>query len=494
VKTFRMNLYALTYCAASLWVTANVTAAVRFVDLAPGAILPPLRDLKTQVEVTLDNGSVESVVFEVGGPITVKKTATVPPYQFTWKAYNIGDHYLRATAKVAGSGETFSADLVVKVLPIGAPWIVEEPRSQTIELGGAATFNTRSVSRGTTRYQWQFNGADIVGATNLTLTVTNAAFSDAGFYSVIAECFAGRAAATAELTVSPKSPGPYGTIRASNHTDNIDAPILAGTQGIGDAYVVDISAGPTLTSIEGGVTFTTRPTNGYFSMGTIGLRNIAPGAKAYIQVRAWYDYPNLRFDDARARSYWGKSKIIEVTTGTDAASAPELLGLTGFKIYRPGEYASGAYPFPAFQTWSVGSSVALTPAVWFGPATKPTTDVTYQWRKNGVLIPDALTRAFNLNNVQLADAGSYQIAATDGIDVMWLRFHVPIDAPPEFTFQDGLAKIFGGVPGRTFAIESSEDFVTWTPATTAVTDGSELSVDASPGQGEKKFFRANFEP
>jgi hypothetical protein len=489
-----MNLYAITLCAATLCMTANVTAAVRFVDLTPGTILPPLRDLQTEVEVSLDNGSVESVVFEVSGPTTVKKTAAVPPYRFIWKAYNIGDHYLRATAKVAGSGETFSADLVVKVLPVGAPWIFEEPRSQRIEVGGAAIFTTYAVSRGKTRYQWQFNGADIVGATNLTLTVTNAAFPDAGFYSVVAESFGGRSAATAELTVTPTSPGPYGTIRASNHTDNIDAPILSGTQGIGDAFVVDICAGPTLTSLDDLGSFIARPTNGYFSMGTIGLWNIAPGAKAYVQIRAWYNYPNLSFDDAKARSYWGKSKIIEVTTGTDAASAPELIGLTSFKIYRPGEYASGAYPFPGFQTWSVGSSFRLNPAVWFGPPTKPTTDITYQWRKNGVLMPDAITRTVDLNNVQLADAGSYQIAATDGIDVMWLQFHVPIDAAADFILQDGFAKIVGGVPGRTFAIESSEDFVTWTPATTAVTDGSEISVDASPGQGEKKFFRANFEP
>jgi hypothetical protein len=72
------------------------------------------------------------------------------------------------------------------VMPFGSlPTITSQPISQSVLLGCDATFNV--IARGTKplSYQWNFNGTNIVGATNISLTLTNVQTSDFGSYSVV---------------------------------------------------------------------------------------------------------------------------------------------------------------------------------------------------------------------------------------------------------------------------------------------------------------------
>jgi N-acetyl-anhydromuramyl-L-alanine amidase AmpD len=68
-------------------------------------------------------------------------------------------------------------------LVIGTPVITTQPTNQTVLMGANATF-VAVVGNNPLAYQWRFNGSNIPGATNSSLTLTNVQFSDAGTYSL----------------------------------------------------------------------------------------------------------------------------------------------------------------------------------------------------------------------------------------------------------------------------------------------------------------------
>jgi formylglycine-generating enzyme required for sulfatase activity/REP element-mobilizing transposase RayT len=57
----------------------------------------------------------------------------------------------------------------------------------------------------------------------------------------------------------------------------------------------------------------------------------------------------------------------------------------------------------------------------------------YQWQKNGVDIPNATSASLALNNVQMADAGSYTVVITLGNNVTSNAAVVTVTAPPAWT-------------------------------------------------------------
>jgi uncharacterized protein YjdB len=58
------------------------------------------------------------------------------------------------------------------------------PVSQTVVLGQTANFSVSALG-GQLSYQWSFNSSPIAGATNASLVITNAAYTNAGTYSVL---------------------------------------------------------------------------------------------------------------------------------------------------------------------------------------------------------------------------------------------------------------------------------------------------------------------
>jgi hypothetical protein len=74
----------------------------------------------------------------------------------------------------------------VRFGPSAAPVaIVNQPQSQTNFPANNATFTVTASGSAPYFYQWQFNGANISGATSSSLTLTNLQFSNAGNYTVV---------------------------------------------------------------------------------------------------------------------------------------------------------------------------------------------------------------------------------------------------------------------------------------------------------------------
>ena len=73
-------------------------------------------------------------------------------------------------------GNCYSATISLyrNVVPLGTPPVITtQPTNQTVAVGGSATFNVTATGSLPLSYQWNFNGTNIVGATNTSLPLTN---------------------------------------------------------------------------------------------------------------------------------------------------------------------------------------------------------------------------------------------------------------------------------------------------------------------------------
>jgi hypothetical protein len=84
-----------------------------------------------------------------------------------------------------GSGDVWGANFVL-VVSTGSPVIMAQPQSQPFtELGASASFGISVMGDAVTRYQWQFDGTNLPGASGSHLTITNVELLNAGNYAVV---------------------------------------------------------------------------------------------------------------------------------------------------------------------------------------------------------------------------------------------------------------------------------------------------------------------
>ncbi|MBA4147413.1 MAG: immunoglobulin domain-containing protein, partial [Verrucomicrobia bacterium] len=92
--------------------------------------------------------------------------------------------------------------------PTGAPLILTQPESQTVNAGDSATFSVEAIGSGILGYQWRRNGLSISGATTSSHTRTNIQSLDVGVYSVIVSNAAG-AVISSDALLSMQSHSPW---------------------------------------------------------------------------------------------------------------------------------------------------------------------------------------------------------------------------------------------------------------------------------------------
>jgi sugar lactone lactonase YvrE len=96
------------------------------------------------------------------------------------------------------------------------PWIVEQPLNQAVKLGQPAYFNTVAIG---TAYQWQFNGANLTGATTSAYSLAAVAATNAGSYACLISGANGTLTSTpAVLTITdlPAQPGQFTSLNLTN--------------------------------------------------------------------------------------------------------------------------------------------------------------------------------------------------------------------------------------------------------------------------------------
>jgi hypothetical protein len=125
-------------------------------------------------------------------------------YYFAVDGFNAG----AANGGADSSAITLNLNFTATGSPV--PVITAQPASQTIVLGGTASFSvTATTATGTLTYQWNFNGTAIPGATASTYSFASAQASNAGNYSVTVTNSAGSiTSSNATLTITAPPPAP----------------------------------------------------------------------------------------------------------------------------------------------------------------------------------------------------------------------------------------------------------------------------------------------
>ncbi len=115
----------------------------------------------------------------------------------------------------------------VQIIPIAGtgPSITTQPAGTSASAGNSASFSATAAGTPTLLYQWQFEGADLPGATNSTLTLYDVQGANAGTYTVrVTNDFGFTVSSNATLAVSPS--GPAITQQLGNQTNVINNDIL----------------------------------------------------------------------------------------------------------------------------------------------------------------------------------------------------------------------------------------------------------------------------
>src|SRR5882762_2891368 len=102
----------------------------------------------------------------------------------------------------------------------GAPSLTTQPASQAVAVGQTATFSVAATGTAPLSYQWQKNGAAIIGATSSTYTTPATTTSDNGAqFTVVVSNSVGKATSNAAtLTVSATAVAPSITTQPASQT------------------------------------------------------------------------------------------------------------------------------------------------------------------------------------------------------------------------------------------------------------------------------------
>lgn len=266
-------------------------------------------------------------------------------------------NYSVIITNAGGSVTSTPASLTIRV----APQITEQPVGQTVNQGANVTFSVTATGTAPLAYFWRFNGDPIPTANGQNYTITNVRGDQAGNYSV---------------TVSNAA----GTVTSS----------LA-------ALVVRIP--PTITA---------HPQSKF----------VEPGANTSFTVTATGTAP-LSYQWRRNNQNVGGNSATLTLNGVQPNQAGEydvvVSNAAGSATSNPATLTVGTAPtitgHPQSQTVAVSSNVTFTVTAT-GSAT-----LQYQWRFQGTNIAGATAAALTLNNVQVNQAGSYDVVVSNTVGV-----------------------------------------------------------------------------
>lgn len=335
-----------------------------------------------------------------------------------------GDYWLRASNSLGNTSSAF-AHLTVLALPA----VLSAPIPfQIVPEQGNLQFVLTVAGEPPIACQWRFNGVDIPGATDLTLSLTNVTASQSGTYSAHLSNVAGTTD-TDPYVVNVDS-GVGGAVLLSN---NSAAPVL-DVDGVsplsGPGFLAQLYAGlpgSALHPVGAAVPFLPTSTGQFFG-GTRHIAEVTPGDLAQVQVRVWESGRGTTYESAVANgSRMGASVAFTVPTGGSGeppSPAAPLAGLASFSLsHNPAPQFAVS---PGNVTTILGAQVTLSATVT-GEA-----PFSYQWRFKDVPVPGATGASLVIPSTQASDAGDYRLE-------VWNAIGTNLSAPAMLLVRAGLA-------------------------------------------------------
>lgn len=351
-------------------------------------------------------------------------------------------------------GEDYSLSFGT-VTPV-APSITTQPASQSVSVGANVTFTVVASGTAPFTYQWRKGGQNIQNATNATLTLSNVQTSDAGSYDVVVTNSVNSATSNAAtLTVNtvvgtaitwnfttngdPSSTLPAGltggTVTQGNNNgstsfpDGISPSSYPGASGTGNfGMAARIGALNTASGGSAYLTFTLTPDAGKRIVASgisFGMRRANTGPQTYALYSSVDNYTTVLATATVSTSWALFTPSINPVTGT--LGTPVTFRLYGYNgsggatantanwriddlaLTVAVQTAPAITSHPASQTKTVGDSVT------FSVTATGSETLTYQWRFKGDAIGGATGSSLSLSNVQLADAGDYDVVVTNPV-------------------------------------------------------------------------------
>jgi uncharacterized repeat protein (TIGR03803 family) len=151
------------------------------------------------------NGAGTLFQFSLAGGLTVLYTFQAGPMGESGMTNTCGAEpsgiVQASDSTLYGTAKTGGANGFGTVFELGfAPQITSQPADQSLALGGTATF---AIAAPVPSCQWQFNGANLANATNLTLTNLDIHACDAGPYqAVVSNAFGWATSLVARLNIT----------------------------------------------------------------------------------------------------------------------------------------------------------------------------------------------------------------------------------------------------------------------------------------------------
>ena len=323
---------------------------------------PPVITVQPTNQTVLLNGSVSFQVTATSGTALsyqwLKNGATISGAtlnSFTMANVQTANAAIYSVQVVNGGGTVYSSNATLTVLvPAG---ITNQPQSQTVVQGQNVLFSVGASGTAPLTYRWNFNGTNLSGATNATLSLTNVQAAQAGSYLVVVTNSWGSATSlAAALTVNvPPSITTQPPSQSLAHGQTASFTVLAG------------GTGPLLYNwYFNGALFAT---SGGGSSSTITITNVQNSdAGIYTVV---------------INNSWGS------VTNSNAVLTVDV--------------PAGIVSQPFSQTVTTGSNAV------FSVVASGTAPFSYQWTFNGASLPGATNATLTLTNVQAGNAGDYAV-------------------------------------------------------------------------------------
>jgi uncharacterized delta-60 repeat protein len=255
------------------------------------------------------------------------------------------------------------------------PEFSSQPRSVNTNVGANVTFSAQVSNPTTTSFQWEKDGVDIPGATDMSYSLFKVQLADAGTYSVFV-------------------------------TDEIGGTTSSNA-------VLQVGIPPAITSQPISLTVTQGQS-----------ATFAVGATGQPLNYAWYDNGAPVAGQTNATLLF--AAVDPTNAGTYTCKVSNFLGA----VTSTGAVLNVLFPpvisaQPLGQYVVVGSNFTVSVTASGDPA------LSYQWRTNGAPIPNAISTNYTVTDAQITDSGAYDVIITNAFgSVTSMVAQVSVGYPP----------------------------------------------------------------